>query len=637
MSNYKEYFAKLKIARIKGQSAPHKYVMLLSIIDLFESEEIKRNSILLNDSLDICFQHTWKKYVGDNSVFKPISATPFSNLINEPFWTLYDTNGNKIERFKNTPSISFFKKNNISAMLSSDLYEDMLIPEKREEMRSIIISKYLNQGTKHNDRSESSDEAISVISGLTDKLEKAIYDNDSLTRIIHDQESITANLALQVKSEILERDERIARLENEIKDLNSALESLRGILEKVPKQVLPEAEIVPSGLDEYKFLKRVDDKDMPELPDDYRSIKYVYSKQDRAHYEIQHYLLHEDENMLSTLRVRLYEQYQNDPNRPLLVCSCCRRPVLLTGNSGIKGEIIGFRHHGETNVRTGEHEGEFFGIPKQETIGELQPLKDCFAMLKHQFVDYKEYYSFILLPGSDRKKAIADVSFSFNGQRIAVIFASVSHPLDFIIRRTRAAHDMGYVPIWILSSSFFNSSALSNRDISTFSKGFLFTIDEEVVGESEYHAVPCIKVRDFYSNTISIVRLSAVISSVQDALEDLMKRPEWDGAMERVRRPRISKPKKPSVTNSERNGNDIIKAVVPKTKKTISAIDYWKGKRQLLKDDLYLERLDSGIGIVDLKTHRYPVLPFYDRARFSEDNSVVEFYLKGELRLQYKI
>lgn len=117
-----------------------------------------------------------------------------------------------------------------------------------------------------------------------------------------------------------------------------------------------------------------------------------------------------------------------------------------------------------------------------------------------------------------------------------------------------------------------------------------------------------------------------------------MKRPEWFGAVERVKRPRISsKAKVSSDTNTVSKKKDVSKPVVPQLKKTMSAIDYWKGKRQHLKDDLFLERLDSGIGIVDLKTQRYPVLPIYDRARITDDNTGVEFYLRGELNFTFKI
>lgn len=641
MSSYQEYFTKLKTAKIKGLAAPHKAVILLSVIDLFERKEVGENAFYPDDRLESKFKQLWETHVGNSPVFQPTFATPFYHLGSEPFWSLRVADGAEMEKLHGTPGIGYLRKQKVFAVLSDDLFNDMQSARQREKMRSLLISMYLTPNSADNEspsQNRSTAELESAVAELTSRLEKAIADNEDLTEVLRSQEVITANLAAQMKAEIVRRDEQIARLKNEAGDLKEALESLRGVLSKVPRHALPDEGMVPSGLDDYRFLKRMDDHEMPELPGDYRSVRYVYSRQDRAHYEIQHSLLHDDENLLSTLRVRLYEQYQADPGNPLLVCSCCRRPVLLSGNSGVKGEIIGFRHHGEVNARTGEHEGEFFGVPKQESLRELLPLKDCFLHLRDLFVEFEASDSFLLMPGSDRKKSVGDITFSLDGQRIAVIFASVGHPLDFIIRRARAAHDRGYLPIWILSSSYFNASELSNRDISTFSKGFLCTIDDEAVEESEYHAVPCIKVLDFYNGSVSIVRLSSFLPYIQESIEELMKRPEWIGAVERVKRPRIStKAKVSSNPNTVGKKPDAPKPLVPKMKKTVSAIDYWKGKRQHLMDELFLERLDSGIGIVDLKTQRYPVLPFYDRARITEDGTEVEFYLKGELSFTFKI
>lgn len=93
MIKYIEYFSKLHTNTQKGVKAPHKAIMLLSVIDLVEYGVITSNQIEFSERLEQQFQHNWSRYVGQSDVFQPRVGTPFWHLNNEPFWRLVPYEG----------------------------------------------------------------------------------------------------------------------------------------------------------------------------------------------------------------------------------------------------------------------------------------------------------------------------------------------------------------------------------------------------------------------------------------------------------------------------------------------------------------------------------------------------------------
>lgn len=71
METYIEYFTLLHTNTHKGVKAPHKAIMLLSVIDLVEYGAITSNKIDFSERLEKQFQHNWSRYVGQSEVFQP--------------------------------------------------------------------------------------------------------------------------------------------------------------------------------------------------------------------------------------------------------------------------------------------------------------------------------------------------------------------------------------------------------------------------------------------------------------------------------------------------------------------------------------------------------------------------------------
>ncbi len=88
LRHYMDAFTSLHTAKRKGYKAPHKAVLLLSVIDLVEEGTIDTPHIELSDRLERKFHRIWTKYLGNSSVFTADVTKPFYHMQHEPFWKL---------------------------------------------------------------------------------------------------------------------------------------------------------------------------------------------------------------------------------------------------------------------------------------------------------------------------------------------------------------------------------------------------------------------------------------------------------------------------------------------------------------------------------------------------------------------
>ena len=84
ITTYSDYFINLNTAKKLGRPAPHKAILLLSVIELIECGRIQSNRIELTEVLESTFLKLWKRYVGNSLVFQAKVATPFWHLQHEP-------------------------------------------------------------------------------------------------------------------------------------------------------------------------------------------------------------------------------------------------------------------------------------------------------------------------------------------------------------------------------------------------------------------------------------------------------------------------------------------------------------------------------------------------------------------------
>ena len=68
---YITLFSSLHTAKIAGKQAPHKAVLLLSIMDLVEAGILTSPRIELSEALEGTFARVWKRYIGSSIIFTP--------------------------------------------------------------------------------------------------------------------------------------------------------------------------------------------------------------------------------------------------------------------------------------------------------------------------------------------------------------------------------------------------------------------------------------------------------------------------------------------------------------------------------------------------------------------------------------
>lgn len=146
MEKYSNQLSSLKTAKMAGVQAPHKPILLLSIIDLIECGAINENHISLSEELERVFKSNWLRYVGSSVLFQPKVATPFWHLQNEPFWRLIRPDSGVIDMSSSKPiyAVGSIRKQGIYAEIDEKLFELLQSAEIRAKIRVLLISTYLN-------------------------------------------------------------------------------------------------------------------------------------------------------------------------------------------------------------------------------------------------------------------------------------------------------------------------------------------------------------------------------------------------------------------------------------------------------------------------------------------------------------
>nr|WP_315141291.1 HNH endonuclease [uncultured Flavobacterium sp.] len=122
--------------------APHKPILLLSIIQLIQKGEIQSNRIYITGELVIAFKSNWNKLVTTNHV--PNFSLPFFHLNSEPFWRLVYING-VIDHKEKISSLGKLKNRIAFAEIDKDLFELFLNPTTRVEMENMLLNNYFTE------------------------------------------------------------------------------------------------------------------------------------------------------------------------------------------------------------------------------------------------------------------------------------------------------------------------------------------------------------------------------------------------------------------------------------------------------------------------------------------------------------
>ena len=147
LNYYINCFSSLHTTKKLGKPAPHKALLLLSVIDLVERGIITDCRVPLSDELIRQFKSNTARLLGESVIFQPKIGYPFFHMRSEPFWELISPTGGRVEEIGNY-SMSNLRKQIAYARIDNELFELLKNPNVRAKLRVVLISTYLdNQPT----------------------------------------------------------------------------------------------------------------------------------------------------------------------------------------------------------------------------------------------------------------------------------------------------------------------------------------------------------------------------------------------------------------------------------------------------------------------------------------------------------
>lgn len=161
----------------KNGGAPHKPILLLSIIRLFEKGIFTNNQIQILPELVASFKSNWSQLVVTNH--HPIFAMPFYHMSSEPFWKLIANVGCEkwIESKSSMRSLQNLTTAVNFALIDNDLTELFLQPESRDLLKISILDRYFPE-TKSNYGNNGNDDLpnVSILNESSEEYKRKIIE-----------------------------------------------------------------------------------------------------------------------------------------------------------------------------------------------------------------------------------------------------------------------------------------------------------------------------------------------------------------------------------------------------------------------------------------------------------------------------
>ena len=138
-------FARLHIDRSKGAPAPHKPILLLSIISEIKVGNILENRIYITPELVARFKDYWYQLV-HNPTFSSNFSLPFYHLKSEGFWFLHTFIGKELMLTSSYSIKSFGQLKDVVDFASFDeaLYDLLINGQTRKILRNTLLNTYFN-------------------------------------------------------------------------------------------------------------------------------------------------------------------------------------------------------------------------------------------------------------------------------------------------------------------------------------------------------------------------------------------------------------------------------------------------------------------------------------------------------------
>lgn len=142
--HYARLFENLNCAKTKKYGeAPHKPVLLLTLIELVRSGCLTQQEIVPTEKLRHTFEQIWRTRV-KNGHYQCDVAKPFFHMRNEPFWQLIAQSGHEQEATDKSKMRNWQKLQNAVAYayIDAELAQCFTNETERSYLESILIWRY---------------------------------------------------------------------------------------------------------------------------------------------------------------------------------------------------------------------------------------------------------------------------------------------------------------------------------------------------------------------------------------------------------------------------------------------------------------------------------------------------------------
>ena len=142
LSFYIKKFSKLRVDRAHGSVAPHKPILLLSVIELLQQGKIQRNQIFLSPELISTFLKYWTHLGSD--IHRSDIALPFYHLTGDGFWHLSPNPGfeSTISAKVKLKSLTALRNAVNYAYVDDDLFNFLRDSESRNYLITAIVQEW---------------------------------------------------------------------------------------------------------------------------------------------------------------------------------------------------------------------------------------------------------------------------------------------------------------------------------------------------------------------------------------------------------------------------------------------------------------------------------------------------------------
>ena len=164
--DYIEALKNLRTNNKYGRKSPHKAVLMLTVIELYEKSILTDNEIYYDDKLKSMFLKVWNRVLHEEPLFHSEAYLPFWYLQNDSFWHIVPIRGKEdiLSLMRDTnikPSETKLKDSVKCAELDDDLYFLMTIPSGRSSLKRVLLETYTDLSEWKIDRlAESEDNTV---------------------------------------------------------------------------------------------------------------------------------------------------------------------------------------------------------------------------------------------------------------------------------------------------------------------------------------------------------------------------------------------------------------------------------------------------------------------------------------------